>query len=328
MNALALLFAVTLSTLPPTPLIEETQSGQALSFDLVLVNDGTEALTIEEIEATVLANGKMVAQRRLARNGDAISTLPQREIPAGKKVVIFNPFHEFERDLALSAIRYDIRFTNGTKATTTVNPRVYETKTDLRLPLRGRVFVHDGHDFYSHHRRLDVTGTMTTALGIDENMTRYAYDFVLLDDRGEMSGFGADILAPADGVVVGAAGDRPDGSDRKPFVMEEVLKDLTLIFGNYLVIDHRNGEFSVLAHLRRDTVKLKAGDRVKRGEKIGEMGDSGDSLFPHLHYQLQRDAKYGEGLPSYFRDFSRFTGTGFTRVKRGQVDTGDVLQVP
>jgi hypothetical protein len=339
MKLAVLLFSVTITTLPATPLIENTKSAQALNFDLLLENSSRETVTIEEIEATVLApDGALVTQKRITSNGDSIATLPRRELKAGAKLVVFNPFPEFERDLDLSAIRYDVRFEKES-ASIVVRPQSYATKADLILPLRGRVFVHDGHDLLSHHRRLDVTGDMTTALGINSNMTRYAYDFTIVDERGAMHrgdgasneqwfGFGTPILAPADGVVVRAAGDRPDGSksQRAPLDYAAVMKDLSLIFGNYAVIDHGNGEFSMLAHMRQGTVALKAGDRVRRGQKIGELGCSGDSMFPHLHYQLQRDAQYGEGLPSYFRDFGRFTGKGFTRVKRGQVDTGDVVQ--
>jgi murein DD-endopeptidase MepM/ murein hydrolase activator NlpD len=201
------------------------------------------------------------------------------------------------------------------------------------------VFVHDGHDFYSHHRRLDITGGMTTALGITTNMTRYAYDFTIADAEGNMHrgtgdenadwfGFGSPIFAPADGVVVKAARDRADTSKAHPVPLDRdaVMKDLTNIFGNFAIIDHGNGEFSLLAHMKQNTVSVKAGDRVKRGQKIGEMGASGDAMFPHLHYQLQRDAAFGEGLPSYFRDYKRFTGTTWVRVTRGQIDTGDVVE--
>ncbi len=339
MKLAVLLFSVTITTVPATPLIEQTKSGQALNFDLVLANAGTETLTVEEVEATVLdAKGAMVLQRRLASNGNSIGTLPNRELAAGKKLVIFNPFPELDGDIDLHAIRYD--FTLGEqRASITVKPQRYDTKADLILPLRGRVFVHDGHDFLSHHRRLDITGDMTTALGISENMGRYAYDFTIVDEQGRMHrddgeeneewfGFGQPVLAPADAVVVSAAGDRPDGSKSKraPMDYEAVMKDLRLIFGNYAILDHGNGEFSLLAHLRQGTVKLQPGQRVKRGEQIGEVGCSGDSIFPHLHYQLQRDAKFGDGLPSYFRDFKRFTGKAFVPVKRGHIDTGDVVQ--
>ncbi len=336
----ALLLSATLSTLPATPLIETTKSGQALNFDLLIENPGSAKLVIDELEATVLdANGAMITQQRLQWNGRSILTLPQREIEPGAKIVIFNPFHELASDLALRTIRYDVTFEDGTKQSLTVAPRKYELKAALMLPLAGRVFVHDGHDFYSHHRRLDITGGMTTALGITTNMTRYAYDFTIVDAAGKMHrddgaeneewfGFGAPILAPGDGVVVKAASDRADGSKAAPVPLDRdaVMKDIHTIFGNFAIIDHGNGEFSVLAHMKQGSVTVKPGDRVKRGQKIGELGASGDAMFPHLHFQLQSDASLGEGLPSYFRDYKRFTGSSWVRVKTGQVDTGDIVE--
>ena len=77
--------------------------------------------------------------------------------------------------------------------------------------------------------------------------------------------------------------------------------------------------------MKNGSVTVRAGDRVKQGQKLGEMGCSGDAMFPHLHYQLQRDGGLGEGLPSYFRGYRRFTGTAWVPVKRGQIDTGDVV---
>ncbi|HEX8618385.1 MAG TPA: M23 family metallopeptidase [Thermoanaerobaculia bacterium] len=336
--AAVLLFSVTITSLPAVPLIEQTKTGQALNFDLLLENSGSETLTVDQVEATVIdANGAMVLQKRLASNGNSIATLPNRELAGGKKLVIFNPFPEFEAGLDLHAIRYDVTMGKET-ASVTVRPRVYETKAKLILPLRGRMFVHDGHDFLSHHRRLDITGDMTTTLGIRENMGRYAYDMTIVDEQGRMYrnngdkneewfGFGEAVLAPADGVVVSAAGDRPDGTklEGAPLEFDAVMKDLHQIFGNYAILDHGHGEFSLLAHLRQGSVKLQPGQRVKRGEKIGELGSSGDSMFPHLHYQLQRDAKWGEGLPSYFSNYKRLTGKTFVNVKRGQIDTGDIV---
>jgi hypothetical protein len=235
----ALLLSASLSTLPATPLIETTKSGQALNFDLVIENSGDAKLVVDEIEATVLdASGALVTQRRLQWNGASILTLPQREIEPGKKIVVFNPFHEFESDLALRTLRYDVTFEDGTTPSVTVSPLKYEVKADLMLPVTGRVFVHDGHDFYSHHRRFDITGDMTTALGISTNMTRYAYDFTIIDEQGKMHrddgaeneewfGFGAPILAPADGVVVKAASDFADSSKARPVPLdrEAVMKD-------------------------------------------------------------------------------------------------------
>ena len=327
----ALVLALTVTTLPPTPLIEVTKSGQALNFDFYF--DAPAKLEIREIEATVLgADGTLITQRRT--RGDA---LPKHVLEA--KTVVFNPFHDFEPDLPLHTIRYDFTFADGSRTAIVVKPQLYALRADLMLPVRGRVFVHDGHDFYSHHRRLDITGGMTTALGITDNMTRYAYDFTIVDERGAMHrgdgmtneewfGFGKPVVAPADGVVVSSAGDRVDGTKAQRVTLDRdaVMKDITNIFGNYVIVDHGNGERSMLAHMKQGSVTVKAGDRVKRGQVIGAIGCSGDAMFPHLHYQLQRDGLTSEGLPSYFRDFRRFTGDRWIRVKRGSVDSGDIVE--
>lgn len=336
----ALLLSLTITALPPTPLVETTKSGQALNFDFLLENTTGEKLELTEVEASVLGtDGTLITQRRLGGNGASIATLPQRELAPGAKMVVFNPFAEFESDIPLQTIRYDFNFDDKHRASITVKPQIYALRANLILPVPGRVFVHDGHDFYSHHRRLDVTGGMTTALGIKSNMTRYAYDFTVVDEKGAMHrgdgmknedwpSFGAPVVAPADGIVVKAARDRPDGSkaQRAPLDREAVMKNVFEIMGNHAVIDHGNGEFSLLAHMKQGTVTVKPGDRVKQGQKLGEIGCSGDAMFPHLHYQLQRDDYLGEGLPSYFRDYQRFTGPSWVTVKRGHVDTGDIVR--
>jgi len=60
------------------------------------------------------------------------------------------------------------------------------------------------------------------------------------------------------------------------------------------------------------------------------VGASGDSLFPHLHYELRTGPgiKGVEGLPSYFSGFRRVLGSGTVTVEKGQVDTGDIVENP
>ena len=58
------------------------------------------------------------------------------------------------------------------------------------------------------------------------------------------------------------------------------------------------------------------------------MGASGDSLFPHLHYELRNGvgAREVKGLPSYFTDFRRLLRPHPISVKTEQVDTGDIVE--
>src|SRR5688572_29685379 len=94
----------------------------------------------------------------------------------------------------------------------------------------------------------------------------------------DFTGFGATILAPADGLVVTAMDTLYDN---------EVGKfHSTSVLGNHLVIDHGNGEYSYLGHFRKGSITVKVGNRVKQGDKIGECGNSGRTTAPHLHYDL------------------------------------------
>ncbi|MBL8111378.1 MAG: M23 family metallopeptidase [Acidobacteria bacterium] len=336
---------VSVRLLPETPLVETTRGQQLLNFDLFLESRIHEPLEITSIEVSVLSGKALVAQRRLGTNGDSILTVPDRALPAGGKLVVFNPFHAFPQDLRIETLAYEFIFSapggndEKARAQIVVKPRPYTGKTRLSLPVAGRLLVHDGHDFYSHHRRLDVTGGMTTALGITSNFGRYAYDLCVVDEQGRMYsgtgeknedwfGFGAPVLAPGDGTVVSMANDRPDNtkSRKAPLDRDAVMKNVKLLFGNYVILDHGNGEYSFLAHLKQGSVTVKAGDSVKRGRKIGEMGFSGDAFLVHLHYQVQSDAGFGEGLPSYFEGFKRANGAGWTVVNRDAIDTGDVVE--
>lgn len=102
--------------------------------------------------------------------------------------------------------------------------------------------------------------------------------------------------------------------------------DLMNLFGNHVVIDHGNGEFSRLGHLKSGSVKVKTDQQVKAGDQIGEMGSSGSSLFPHLHYELATgpDMK-AEGLPSTFRNLDRLLGTKRKPMDGVSPDSGDII---
>ncbi|GED71594.1 peptidase M23 [Brevibacillus reuszeri] len=118
---------------------------------------------------------------------------------------------------------------------------------------------------------------------------RYAYDLIQVKDGFSYKGdakknesyymFGQEILAPEAGTVVHIVN---DVKDNVPVgVMNEAHPA-----GNVVVIDHGNGEYSYLAHLKEGSVTVKVGDRVAKGDTIGLGGNSGNSSEPHLHYQV------------------------------------------
>lgn len=339
------------TALPAQPLLERTRDGQDLNFDLVFDNPGDTALTLVGLEVTWYdRTGAFLGQRRLDRNGDAttmgIATIPNRSLPARGRLVVFNPFQHFRAPLWLGDLRYEAVFSTANEGTPEqrialrVAPTEFRPRTPLGLPVRGPSFVHDGHDFTSHHRRLDITGGMTTHFGIAANFLRYAHDFCVTDAQGRLYrtdgavpedwyGFGTPILATGDGVVADMHDGMPD--NRKggppPFDQAAIMKNLKLFLGNYVILDHGNDEYSLFAHLQQGSVAVKPGQRVARGTRIGGMGMSGDAFLVHLHYQLQSgEGLDKEGLPAIFDNVQFAKGEGWTPSATSAVDSGDIVQ--
>jgi len=69
--------------------------------------------------------------------------------------------------------------------------------------------------------------------------------------------------------------------------------------GNIVVIDHENGYITRYAHLS-DRIRVGKGQRVKKGSKIGEVGMSGSSFTPHLHYEVIKDSVYMNPVNFFF----------------------------
>ena len=72
-----------------------------------------------------------------------------------------------------------------------------------------------------------------------------------------------------------------------------------------VLISHGNSEFSLMDHLKQNSVKVKKGDKVKQGDAVAECGNSGPSPAPHIHYQLQNSAglPLPDSLPAQFVDY-------------------------
>ena len=336
---------VTVSVHPSAPLIEQGKGQQLLSLDFKIDNQSTDKIELSGIEVSVLGSAdKLVAQYRVGANGLSVLVVPNRFIEPGKSELVFNPLYSFPAGMDLSKLRFDFQFDVSDKTkykvATTVTPTLYTPKIKLRLPIAGPALVHDGHDFYGHHRRLPLLDGMAQALQWKTNFMRYSYDFVLTDEQGKMYkgdgsknedwyGWGAPVSAPGAGTVIRAVANLPDNAKgkRPPFTREQFIADPSLMWGNHIEIDHVNGEISMLAHLKNGSVTLKVGDVVKSGQQIGEMGFSGDAFLVHLHYDLKSGPGFkADGLPSPFNDFERLNGAQWQKVKHGQVDSGDIVR--
>jgi hypothetical protein len=73
-------------------------------------------------------------------------------------------------------------------------------------------------------------------------------------------------------------------------------------YGNYIVIDHGYSYETLYAHLTKFNVKQ--GQRVKRGEVIGFVGNTGKSTAPHLHYEVRRNGKPVNPVHYFYNDIT------------------------
>ena len=187
------------------------------------------------------------------------------------------------------------------RAAVTLPIEKYKQKTSLVFPFKGRgTFTNAGATNGGHRNR---SGQFALdGIGLD------AHYGVYLAGEGRKSedyaGWGRVIIAPAAGKVVAVRMDRPDQPDPE----KSDPKFYAPGFpnggdpGNHVVIDHGNGEFSLLAHFMAGSVRVKPGEHVEQGQPLGKLGSSGDTQTPHLHYQLQSgpDIVWSDGLPATF----------------------------
>lgn len=194
----------------------------------------------------------------------------------------------------------------------------YHTKTDLHLPFR----TGKGTSWYVAWggRTVEQNYHVTAP---DQ---RFAYDFMFVrdgkifmgtgDKNSDYACFGEPVLAPAAGIVVQAIDTVEDNIPGHPNRLAPP--------GNYVVIDHGNGEFALIAHFRSGSVRVHTGDRIKQGQQLGECGDSGNATLPHVHFHLQtgNDYRIGSGLPVLFTDYL----SGDVKVARGEPVRGEYLR--
>lgn len=334
-----------ITVVPATPLLERTLYGQAMNCDFRIANPGAQALELRVVQVAVRdSGGALIAKLELNDNGiqPGITIVPNRKVAAGGGLTLFNPFHTLAAQWPLASLDYTFRFADekggaDTVQTVRVTPQAYTTKTQLRLPLDGRLLVWDGHDFYSHHRRFDFDHPVAVQIGFRTNAARYSYDFTVVDSAGnryrgdgekhaDHFAYGRPVLAPGDGTIASVQDGVAEGGSGE-VSLEAVKANGMVIFGNYIVIDHGNGEFSHLGHLKPGSIKVAVGDKVRAGQAIAQVGTSGSSLFPHLHYELATSAgTQGEGLPSQFMGFDRVLGASRVRADGSSPDSGDIIE--
>lgn len=144
---------------------------------------------------------------------------------------------------------------------------------------------------------------------------RFAVDWVRLGDDGRFfevdgadvrnwHGYDEPVYAASEGTVVLA---RDGAPDRQP--LDRLIPATTEASdapGNVIVIDMGGGVYASYAHLKAGSLKVRQGDRISAGQVVARVGSSGNSLAPHLHFQVSNAVEplAGEGLPFALQTFT------------------------
>ncbi|HEY2855940.1 MAG TPA: M23 family metallopeptidase [Gemmatimonadaceae bacterium] len=299
---------------PPTAMHGGGQT--ILPYELHITNLTTRPFTLQKVEVVNADNGAPVAvvsdsvlRQSIARVGVRVPPIERTHVGGGLRAVVYMwvPI----TGAPPRAIRH--RLTAMADSGTT--PMVLETpsipvSTDMLVitpPLRGGVWLAaNGPSAESGHRR-----AMVPLEGSYYIAQRFAIDWVKVDDRGHTFtgdslknssyyAYGNDALAVADGIVT----EVKDGIPQNVPGLNSRAVPITLetVGGNHVILDIGGGHYAFYAHLQPGSIKVRTGERVKRGQLLGLVGNSGNSTEPHLHFHVS-DASSplgSEGIPYAF----------------------------
>ncbi|HTQ60138.1 MAG TPA: M23 family metallopeptidase [Candidatus Solibacter sp.] len=112
--------------------------------------------------------------------------------------------------------------------------------------------------------------------------------------------YGKLVLAVADGRIIAARDGLPDNIPGHGDAFHPAVPiTLETIAANTITLDLGGGQFAHYMHLQPGSLRVKAGDRIRRGQVLARIGDSGDAREPHLHFEVTTSSRLlaGEGVP-------------------------------
>ncbi len=324
-----------------------------LVYELLVMNVSSSVMTLDRLETLDASKGDAVVN---TKSGDEIVGALQgadleatiRAFPTGSTRTV-GPFQltrifldvTFAKNAILPKVlkhRFQVTFTPATGTPPLTSATVVTGRTDVTNtpavvigpPLEGPRWV----DAIGCCSPPSVHRTATLPInGKFYAFERFAIDFAQLNSenklyagpRDQLSSYayvGAKVLSVADGTVVNLQDGRPNETPPKFPEGYDLLQQL----GNFVIVDIGHGHFAYYCHFQPNTLKVHVGDKVRRGQVLALMGNSGNSDAPHLHFGIQ------DGPLPYASDslpfvFSSFTITGTITNPFDDIAAGGTAQI-
>jgi hypothetical protein len=344
-GAIAKPFAAPIIVTVPAPPWAVTANGkQALVYELYVTNtDGTDCV-LKGVEAVSAA----APDKPLARYAGAdlagimyhpgVHGAEATRIPPGGLAVVYLWVNADRKADVPAALRHRISYQAGKDPAvyTVLTPAVAVNRSPSLVigpPLIGGGWgVGNGPSNDSHHRRgfLPIGGRALIG-------ERFAIDWIKLAPNGGLTtgdptdnhsypGYGQPVIAVADGVITQTHDGTPDNRPPSAPADYDTPDDLA---GNRIIEKVAPHRFALYAHLQPGSLRVKPGQKVKRGQVIGLLGNSGNSSGPHLHFHIcDADSALGcEGLPYVLPAFN-VQGKNFDPADPHQPDLKRRMELP
>ena len=283
-----------------------------LVYELWMTNFSSARVSVEQVE--ILSNGAVLGKLDAAEIAGRLQPAGLREpsgtMAASTDAILFIHVVLADGETVPQQLTHRVRLRveaappgqqeiTETGGETAVDPQPVVV---IGPPLRGDRYISaDSCCDASRHTRaaLPVNGRVWLA-------QRYAVDWEQLDEEGRVyrgsatdvtsyNIYGKDVLAVADATVVSVIDDLPN---QVPQSMPTNIA-IEQADGNSIVLDLGGGRYGLYAHLKPGSIRVHAGDVVKRGQTIALVGNSGNTLEPHLHFHVMNHASplASNGLP-------------------------------
>jgi murein DD-endopeptidase MepM/ murein hydrolase activator NlpD len=306
-----------------------------LSYELLLTNIGSAPLTLTRIE--IADASRRNAPPVAAYEGSELEALlaypdgqqpeadgNRRQLKATERMVV-NLFISFQgRKFVPATLRHRVYTTDAVVEAPLVKPR----RSQLRVigpPLRGGDWYVTGGPGATGKTTYHRQNTFILN-GKPEAARRYAIDWIKVEngemqsgsrlaDNASYHGYGQEVLAVADGVVTTTLDGMPENVPGRVPPLEPVAP-VCILCGNHVVLELARGQFATYMHLQPGSLRVAKGDRVRRGQVLGLVGNSGNSSLPHLHFQLATEpGMTGQGLPYLIERFDIIDRTGASQPR-------------
>jgi Peptidase family M23 len=313
-----------------------------LVYELGMTNFSSAEIGVEKVEVIsggttlqTLDTAAVAGRLQPAGQRDSAATLPRSTqallfldvtLAPGAKVPVELSHRVSLRASAAPPGHQEFSETGGT---TTVDRRLVAS---IGPPLRGTHYVSaDSCCDATRHTRaaLPVNGRVWVA-------QRYAVDWEQTDDGGRIytgpreklesyAIFGQPVLAVADALVVSVIDGEPEqtpGNYPTNIALDKAD-------GNSVILDLGGRRYAVYAHMQPGSIKVHSGEKVRLGQVIGLVGDTGNSIVPHLHFQVNDgpSSLSSNGLPYEISEFQVTGATAGTKAFDEAESNGTPLPV-